>query len=91
MLKDPAFKKNQLKLGAAGPINPSNGGRSASSVQKFDHFISKAWKTIKQQNMGVDFTSPTGNISSVNDDDELFKLYNQLIWYIQRKDVMLIN
>ncbi len=42
MLKDPAFKKNQLKLGAAGPINPSNGGRSASSVQKFDHFISKA-------------------------------------------------
>lgn len=42
MLKDPAFKKNQLKLGANGPINPSNGSRSVSSVQKFDHFISKA-------------------------------------------------
>lgn len=39
MLKDPAFKKNQLKLGAAGPA--SNGGRSISSVQKFDHFINK--------------------------------------------------
>jgi hypothetical protein len=38
MLKDPAFKKNQLKLGA-GPA--SNAGRSVSSVQKFDHFISK--------------------------------------------------
>lgn len=40
MMKDPRFKKNEKRFFGL-PSHPSV-QKSASSVQKFDHFISKA-------------------------------------------------